>query len=113
MMEESPFAVVSRIITRETGVAPKNTFVMELIDAVRRTSPPPREVTIGMLSRILRSLEPTPALDDWAVGSAREIVGILSRHLDIHSVENLPCALEGTISGMLKRVCSGMDLDGD
>lgn len=116
--KESPIAAVSRVLSRETGIMPSNVLAMMLIEAVRETTPPPREVTIGMLTKILRSLEPTQALDAWAVRSSREIVKILSRRPDVRHIatlvddEQLWCTLEGVIAGLLIRVCGGQDLDG-
>jgi hypothetical protein len=83
---------------------------------VRETTPPPREVTIGLLSKILKSLDPSQALDEWAIRASREIVGILSKRPEVKQVaqlvndERLWCTLEGTIAGMLSRVCRGQDL---
>ena len=117
--QESPVAAVSRVLSRETGVVPSHTLVMMLIEAVRRTTPVPREVTIAVLSKILRSLEPTQALDAWAVRSSREVVQVLSRRPEVQRVselvsdEALWCALEGTVAGLLIRVCCGQDLEPD
>jgi hypothetical protein len=50
------------------------------------------------------------------VRSAREIVSILSKRPEVKRVtelvndERLWCTLEGTIAGMLHRVCRGQDL---
>lgn len=112
---ESPVAAVSRVLLRELGIdKPTNMLVMMLIDAVRETTPPPREVTIGMLTKILQSLDPAQALDDWAVRSSREIVRILSERPEVKRAaadsETIWCTLEGVIAGMLFRVCRGMDL---
>lgn len=117
MKIESPIDAVSRVLVRETGAAPSNVLAMMLIDAVRETTPPPREVTIGMLTRILQALSPGQALDAWADRSAREIVQILSEQPAVREVaelvddERLWCTLEGTIAGMLLRVCRGQDLN--
>jgi transcriptional regulator with XRE-family HTH domain len=114
---ESTFGAVSRVLAQETGKVPGNVLVMRLIDAVRDTTPPPREVTIGMLAKILHALSPSPALDDWAARSAQEIVQILSKHPAVQDAatridnEQIWCMLEGTIAGMLLRVCAGQDLD--
>jgi hypothetical protein len=48
--KESPIAAVSRVLSRETSIVPSNVLAMMLIEAVRETTPPSREVTIGMLS---------------------------------------------------------------
>lgn len=115
--DNSPVAAVSRVLLRETGSTPSNVLAMMLIDAVRETTPPPREVTIGMLTKILQALEPAQALDEWAVRSAREIVKILSKRPEVQHVaalvadERLWCELEGTLAGMLIRVCRGQDLE--
>jgi hypothetical protein len=116
--KESPIAAVSRVLLRETGSPPSNVLAMMLIDAVRETTPPPREVTIGMLSKILQSLEPSQAIGAWAVRSSREIVKILSTRPEVQHVatlvddERLWCTLEGVVAGMLIRVCRGQDLEG-
>lgn len=114
----SPFEAVTRVLERWFGIKnPTNVAVMDLIDAVRDTTPPPREVTINMLSKILQSLEPTEALDAWATRSSREIVKILSQHPTVKQAaklidnEHLWCSLEGTLAGMLSRVCRGQDLE--
>jgi hypothetical protein len=115
--KESTIAAVSRVLSRETGFVPSNVLAMMLIEAVRETTPPPREVTLGMLSKILRSLEPTQALDAWASRASREIVKILSGRPEIQRFaardedEHLWCTLEGVIAGLLIRVCCGQDLD--
>jgi hypothetical protein len=89
---------------------------MMLIEAVRETTPPPREVTIRMLALILQSLTPDQALEGWAIRASREIVQILSERPEVRQVaalvddERLWCTLEGTIAGMLLRVCRGQDL---
>lgn len=88
MKIESPVEAVSRVL-RRSQIEPSNVLVMMLIDAVRETTPPPREVTIGMLTRILQSLDPASALDDWAVRSSREIVKILSSRPEIKHVAAL------------------------
>jgi len=117
MKIESPVEAVSRVLVRETGAAPSNVLTMMLIEAVRETTPPPREVTIGMLTLILQSLAPDQALDAWAIRSSREIVQILSEQPAVRKVaelvddERLWCTLEGTIAGMLLRVCRGQDLN--
>lgn len=116
MNDESPIAAVSRVLTRETGVVPNNVLAMMLIDAVRATTPPPREITIGMLAKILQALDPSRALDEWATRSSREIVKILSDQPEVKQIaalvndERLWCTLEGTIAGLLLRVCRGQDL---
>ena len=114
---ESPIDAVSRVLVREIGVAPSNVLAMMLIDTVHETTPPPREVTIGMLTRLLQSLAPDQALDAWADRSSREIVKILSEQPEVRKVaalvndERLWCTLEGTIAAMLIRVCRGQDLN--
>jgi hypothetical protein len=114
---ESPIEAVARVLSRESGIQPSNVLAMMLIEAVRATTPPPREVTIGMLSKILRSLEPSEALDTWASRSSREIVKIMSGHPAVQQSaaliddERLWCTLEGTIAAMLIRVCCGQDLE--
>lgn len=118
MRNESPFGAVTRILHSAGVYEPTNSLVMQLIDAVRETTPPPQFVTINMLSKVLQALEPSQALDNWAVRSSREIVKILSQRPEIQHVarlvdnEALWCTLEGTIAGMLLRVCNGKDLDG-
>ena len=117
MKIESPIDAVSRVLVRETGAAPSNVLAMMLIDAVRGNTPPPRETTIGMLTLILQSLAPDQALDAWANRSSREIVQILAEQPAVRKVgelvddERLWCTLEGTIAGMLLRVCRGQDLN--
>jgi len=112
---ESPVTAVSHVLRRE-GIEPSNRLVMMLIEAVRETSPPPRETTIGMLTKILQSLDPAQVVDAWAVRSSREIVALLSRRPEVRRVadlvddERLWCSLEGEIAGMLLRVCRGQDL---
>ncbi len=116
--DESPIAAVRRVLSQETGVVPSNVLAMQLIEAVRETTPPPQEVTIGMLTKILRSLEPSNAIDAWATQAAREIVKILSDRPEVKQVadlvndERLWCTLEGVITAMLIRVCRGQDLSG-
>jgi hypothetical protein len=116
---ESPVAAVTRVLTLEHGITPDNTLVMKLIEAVRETTPPPREVTIGMLTKILQSLNPAKTVDAWAERASREIVSILSKRPEVQQVaklvddERLWCTLEGTIAGLLLRVCRGQDLDMD
>ncbi len=116
MKEPSPIEAVQQVLLR-MGVTPSNVLCMMLIDAVRNTTPPPREVTIGYLSRILESLSPTQALDDWTYRSSREIVKILSDHPAVKAAakvidsEHVWDQLEGTIAGMLMRVCTGKDLE--
>ena len=117
MKIESPIEAVSRVLVRETGTVPSTVLAMMLIDAVRETTPPPREVTIGMLTLILQALAPDQALDAWAIRSSREIVKLLSEQSAVRKVaelvddERLWCTLEGTIAGMLLRVCRGQDLN--
>lgn len=112
---ESQVAAVTRVL-RLHNIKPSNGLVTMLIDAVRDTTPPPLEVTIGMLTGILRSLDPADAVDAWTVRSAREIVTILSKRPEVKRVaelvddESIWRALEGTISGMLSSVCRGQDL---
>lgn len=109
---ESPVAAVSRVLFDELGIdKPSNVLIMRLIEAVRETTPPPREITIGILSKILQSLDPAQAVEAWAVRSSREIMTILSgRVAELVNSEHLWCSLEGTIAGMLLRVCRGQDL---
>lgn len=114
---ESPIEAVTRVLARETSIQPSNVLAMMLIEAVRATTPPPREVTIGMLSMILRSLEPSEALDAWAHRSSRKVVKIMSGHPAVQQAaaliddERLWCTLEGTIAALLIRVCCGQDLE--
>jgi hypothetical protein len=111
-LHESSGAAVSRVL-RHHQIEPSNVLVMMLIDAVRDTTPPPREVTIGMLTKILQSLDPSPTVEAWAVRSSREIVAILSRRPEVRRIADfiddarIWCTLEGTIAGMLLRVCRG------
>lgn len=113
---ESPVAAVTRILTLEHGIPPNQVLVMKLIEAVRETTPPPREVTIAMLSKILQALNSTEAVEAWADRSAREIVAFLSARPEVRRVaeliadERVWCTLEGTIAGLLLRVCRGQDL---
>ena len=117
MKIESPIEAVSRVLVRETGTLPSTVLAMMLIEAVRETTPPPREATIGMLTLILQALTPDQALDAWAARSSREIVKLLSEQSAVRKVaelvddERLWCTLEGTIAGMLLRVCRGQDLE--
>lgn len=114
---ESPVAAVQRVLVRETGSMPSTKLTMLLIEAVRETTPPPREVTVSMLTKILQSLTPSEALTAWADRSSREIVKLLARQPTVQKVaklvndERLWCTLEGTIAGMLLRVCCGQDLE--
>lgn len=115
MKVNSPVEAVTQVLS-SFGIAVTNILVMELIDAVRDTTPPPREVTIGMLAMILKSLDPASALEGWACRSSREIVKILSelpevkRIAELHDDERMWCTLEGVISAMLIRVTRGQDL---
>lgn len=114
--DKSPVDAVRDVLRRQLGIDTTNLTVMMLIEAVRETNPPPREVTIGMLARILQSLDPAPALDAWATRSAREIVELLAKRPEVQRIaelvdnEALWCSLEGNIAGMLLRVCRGLDL---
>lgn len=108
MKDESPAAAVRRVLGREFGIEPSNVQTMMLIDAVRDALPPKRETTIATLRAILRTLEPHDGLEAWAIMSAREIVGILSRH--DREQGGYWCTVEGTIAAMLTRVTSGQDL---
>jgi hypothetical protein len=115
---ESPVAAVSRVLFDQLGIdKPSNILVMRLIDAVRETTPAPREVTIGMLSKILQSFDLSDAVEAWADRSSREIVEILSKHpvvkraAELIDSDHVWCSLEGTIAGMLSRVCRGLDLN--
>lgn len=113
--DESPVTAVTRVLARE-GITPSNLLVIMLINAVRDTTPPPNEITIGMLTKILQALEPAQAVDAWADRSSREIVSILSRRPEVRRVaelsddERIWCTLEGVIASMLLRVCRGQDL---
>lgn len=115
---ESPIAAVSRVFLRETGAAPSHALAMMLIDAVRASSLPPPGTTVRALTRILQSLDPDPSIDAWATRSAREIARILLRRSDVRRAiprsgddDHLWDLLEGTIAGILIRVCRGQDLE--
>lgn len=112
---ESPIAAVERVL-RHFKIEPTNLMSMMLIDAVRDTTPPPREMTIALLQKLLQSLAPEIALDDWAYRTAREIVSVMTTHPAVRSSakligdERLWCTLEATIEASLLRVCRGLDL---
>src|ERR1700729_1304621 len=104
MKNESPVDAVHRVCKSQFGFTPSNVHTMMLIDAVRETTPPPMDMTLGLLNKLLQSLDPSNALDAWADRSSREIVKILSQRPEVKHVaelvddERLWCELEGTIS---------------
>lgn len=116
---ESPVAAVTRVLRSKTDIInPSNMLVMMLVEAVQKTTPAPRAVSIAMLTKILQSLDPDKSIDEWATRSAREIVGIMAGWPEVKRVAELVqdeamwCILEGTIAALLIRVCQGKDLDG-
>jgi hypothetical protein len=106
--DESPFEAVERVLNHH-NVEPNPVMVMMLIEAVRDTTPPPQQMTIGLLRKLLISLEPHNGLEAWAVTSAREISTMLAKDFTSKH-EHAWCAVEGVLTAMLIRVTRGDDL---
>lgn len=116
MKDESPVAAVRRVLSAQFNIEPSNVQTMMLIDAVRDALPPHPDATIAALRAVLRDLRPDSGLDRWANKCAREITTWISGHAQIREIalevgEGFWCTIEGTLSGMLKRVTRGLDLE--
>jgi hypothetical protein len=118
MRDQSPFEAVTSWLKREFNIEPNNIQLMMLLDEVRRALPPKGDNTIAALRAILRSLEPHNGLDAWCHRMSREIVDGLAKIPEVKQIariadnEGFWCQIEGTLSGMLKRVTRGQDLEG-
>jgi len=117
MKDESPIDAVNRVLKTQFGITPDAVQAMMLIDAVRDALPPPSDMTIASLRAILRTMTPHEALDAWADRCSREITQYLTRLALVHKIavavddERMWCSIEGILSGMLKRVAQGKDLE--
>ena len=116
MKDESPFEAVKRVLGRWFDIKdPSNVAMMDLIEAVRVTSPPHREATFDTLRAILRSLHPNDGLEAWARNCAEEITSLIVKDAEICKValavgEGFWCTIEGTLTGMLMRATRGLDI---